>query len=264
MPDEIENRKSRIDRRLRAMYALLLLLLLVSWPMFGAMSAPPDSTGPGCPYLLGINAAEQDSLVRSLLIRGRREGLSSRTITLPGRVAVRFWGLDRTMQVAVTLRIQRSYYMTATELRNKLGLEPPEEGFVIWVFPSLRMMWQWLKLRREVYAVSFGDRYIFVPYEVPMPVVMHEMTHIFTHAAYLPEWFGEGLASYLFHDHGYPEYRAIFREIKRRLGKKGFRAFCVRVIRERSTERAMWEMVGTTYEQLRRDVEHASPELQAR
>jgi len=255
------------------MYKIILLLFGLSlflWHPSGALSAPPDSAKWVHPPGLGVRATEQDSLVRSLLIRGRRERLSSRTITLPGKVTVRFWELDRAMQVAVAFRIRQSYYITAKKLRDELDMAPPREGFVVWVFPTGGMIRKWLRLEHDVYAVSFGDRYIFIPYGAPMPVVIHEMIHVLTHASYLPEWFAEGLASYLFRDSymlrdlGYPEYRAILREIKRRLGEDGFRFFCMRVIRDRSTERALWEMVGTTYEQLRQDVEHTAHERQAR
>jgi len=234
------------------------------------MSAPPDSARWAHPYGAGIRATEQDSLVRSLLLRGIRERLSSRTIVLPEKVTLRFWELDRTMQAAVTFRIKRCYHLTAQKLRDELDLAPPREGFTVWVFPIGPMMRSWLRLERDVYAVAIGDRYIFIPYEAPMPVIIHEMVHILTYASYLPEWFAEGLASYLFHDSymfrdlGYSEYRAILHEIKRRLGGDGFQLFCMRVIHERATERALWEMVGTTYEQLRQDVENTAQELQAR
>ena len=244
----------------------LTLLLLAFWPIPGVMSAPPDSARFAHPYGAVMRATEQDSLVRSLLLRGRREGLSSRTLVLPKKVTLRFWELDRTMQAAVTFRVQRCYYLTAQKLRDQLDLTSPHEGFEVWVFPTGPMMRRWLRLERDVYAVAIGDRYIFIPYEAPMPVIIHEMVHVLTFASYLPEWFAEGLASYLFHDSymfrdlGYAEYRAILHEIERRLGKDGFKLFCMRVIHNRATERALWEMVGTTYEQLRQDVEHTAHE----
>ena len=244
----------------------LAVLLLAFWPISGVMSAPPDSARWAHPYGTGMRATEQDSLVRSLLLRGRRENRSSREIVLPENVTVRFWELDRTMQAAVTVGIQRCYHLTVQKLRNELDIVSPHEGFVVWVFPTRPMMLRWLRLERDVYAVSIGDRYIFIPYGAPMSVIMHEMVHVLTYASYLPEWFAEGLASYLFHDSymfrdlGYVEYRAILHEIELRLGKDGFKLFCMRVIHDRATERALWEMVGTTYEELRQDVEHTAHE----